>query len=524
MDDPNNDISKNDAGLNASTRRIPKSLIEEQIRKEKEKKQNGSDTGKFHPPTEEQLKETKQESLNKTTVINREDLNKTTVINSEDLNKTTVINREDLNTTQNISLDETITIKKPEDSTFLKQPQENISNKTEMRFPRPQKKANPTPWIIMMSIIVIAAVIFSVIGNKEDIKDNESNNMVNKSEKVIEEVVTEKKVVQNDDVNINDGEDKNGKKIKPDLLDKVGIVETINLSNENLSGESINKIRKKGALLSEENDPKVVAIVNALIKRLEIVKGVRTTKKRGVISKRWRGIYRGFKIDAQKKEKKGKVILNKVFVTTPSKGQISANNGVLTLVKNLKFDTFINDLGKKGVSVIENDQDNNANISLNLKVLPSEKVLSKNDFLISASGVFGIKGGDDIADIGMHLPKGFRVIKKTIDIDENISYNIHKVHNKEFHPLFFVKEWGDRIKKIEITSKRFKTKEGIGINSSLGLLRIYYPDLKIAKTKGNLIIVFHEEIGGYFIVDSTVEDFKVLNFKDSAKIIKIVLE
>ncbi len=505
MDDSNNMNTENDAELNAATRRIPKSLIQEQIRIEREKA----------------LKKNEQEDLDKTTLINTNELN----IPETKPEKPENLELADMDSTQAISIDKTMTMKSAQLEDF-EPPKKEVQFNQEMNFPKPKKKASLTPWIIIAIIIIIAAILFSIIGKgKEVTKENKNISTINTTEKVTDEIINEKEI-QNKDIVQTDAADTVIEKqnVKPDLLNKVKLIESISLTNENLSGESQKILSKKGAILSEENDPKLVAIVDALIKRLEITKGVKTSTRRGVLSKRWRGTYRGYKIDAQRKEKKGKVILNKILLTTPSRGIASINNGVLKSVKKLTYDKFIEELINNGISISEDKQLDENNVLVNLSILPPKNALSKKDFLLSASGIFGIKGGDGIESITLHLPAGFRVIKKSIEISEDITYNIHKVHNKQFHPLFFVKEWDERIAKVEIISTRFKTKEGIGVNSSLGLLRIYFPNLKISKTTDNMVIIKHEEIGGYFILDSTIEDFTNLNFKDSAKIIKIILE
>jgi hypothetical protein len=69
----------------------------------------------------------------------------------------------------------------------------------------------------------------------------------------------------------------------------------------------------------------------------------------------------------------------------------------------------------------------------------------------------------------------------------------------------------------------FKTKEGIGINSTLGLMRIFFPDIKIAISKDNLVVMYNN-IGGYFILDMKVKDFVNHKYKNSSKIIEIVFE
>jgi len=505
MDDANNMNTENDAELNATTRRIPKSLIEEQIRIEREKA----------------LKKKAKEDLDKTTLINTSELN----IPKTKPEKPESPELADIDSTQAISLDKTMTMKSEQLEDF-EPPKKKTPIKQEINFPKPKKKASLMPWIIIAIIIIIAAILFSIIGkDKEVTKENKNISTINTTEKVTAEIINEKEIKNEEIVQTDTAETIIEKQnVKPDLLDKVKLIESINLTNENLSGESQKKLSKKGAILSEENDPKFVAIVDALIKRLEITKGVKTSTRRGILSKRWRGTYRGFKIDAQRKEKSGKVILNKILLTTPSRGIVSINNGILKSVKKLTYDKFIEELNKNGISISEDKQLDENNVLVNLSVLPPKKALSKKDFLLSASGIFGIKGGDGIENIKLHLPAGFRVIKKNIEISEDINYNIYKVHNKQFYPLFFVKEWDERVAKVEIISTRFKTKEGIGVNSNLGLLRIYFPNLKISKSTDNMVIIKHEEISGYFILDLTIEDFTNLNFKDSAKIIKIILE
>ncbi len=495
--------------INAETRRIPKALIEEQIKFEREKELK-----------EKELKQ--KEEFSKTTVIKVEK-----PIVQEEKQEEEISEDISNDKTQVISLEKDIEIT-PDQSKELEAKKNAIPFNSDLKYTKSQKQFNYTPWILIAAIIIVAVIFFSSIGpeKEENVASNTSNNAENDSKLVSKEDVAEDNIMT-DDSDFNN-EEETGidrlKQIKPSLLHKTNIIETVILTNENLAGESQKKVKKKGALISDDIDPKIVAIVDGLIKRLEITNGVQTVTRRGVLSKRWKGTYRGFKIDAQKKEKGGKIILNKISLSTPSKGQLSIFNGVLNSIKKIKYESFIEELGKNGITITENELSNENSVIVNLEVLSPSKGLKKNEFLLSASGVFNIKGGDNIENIKLHLPEDFRVIKKNIVIDEQTSYNIHKVHNSKFHPLFFVKEWGGKIETVEITSTMFKTANGIGINSTIGLLRIYFPKLKIAKTVSNLVIVLPEGIDGYFIIDSTIEDFESLNFKDTAKIIKIVLE
>jgi hypothetical protein len=309
----------------------------------------------------------------------------------------------------------------------------------------------------------------------------------------------------------------------PALLKKIDIIDSIVINDESLSGESQKKLRKKGAVLSEDQDPKIVAIVNALIKRLELTTKVNITKRNGITSKILRGTFRGFKINSQRKTKGIKKLINKISVITPTKGQISIIKGVLYSVKKIKYDSFIKSLSKRGIIVIDGTLQDDQTVSLNLVVQPTKKTLVKGNYLMSDAGIFGIKAGDGIEKLKSNLPSEFRVIKKHIEINENTSYNVYKILNKEFNTLFFVKEWNGKIEKLEIMNTNFKTKEGIGINSTLGLMRIFFPDIKIAMSKDNLIVMYNN-IGGYFVLDMKAEDFVNHMYKDSSKIIEIVFE
>jgi len=519
--DSNNNSKENEQQINAETRRIPKNLIEEQIKKAQIK---------HNTPKQKVTKNVlKENNLSKTTKIDKNKVMLAGKKKDEELIDKNV-SGEQIQELPSMDNEPHIT---QHNMSPLNTAQHDIRREPRLTFPKPPKAKNYTSWIIIIIIIAISAIIFYSIRPDKNIntvdktKSDTTSNIVKSEdvEDVGEQDIKDENIDEQDLVNENSKKFAYKKKISkmPALLKKIEIIDSIVINDESLSGESQKKVRKKGAVLSEEQDPKIVAIVNAMIKRLALTTKVSTTKRNGITSKRLRGTFRGFKIDSQRKTKGSKRLTNKISVITPTRGQLSIINGVLYSVKKVKYDSFIKSLSKRGIIVIDGTLQDEQTVSLNLVVQPTKKTLEKGNYLMSDAGIFGINAGDGIEKLKLNLPAEFRVIKKHIEINENTSYNVYKVLNKEFNTLFFVKEWNGKIEKIEIMNTSFKTKEGIGINSTLGLMRIFFPDIKIAMSKDNLVVMYNN-IGGYFILDMKAKDFVNHKYKDSSKVIEIVFE
>jgi len=530
-----NDIkSDGNKELNAETRRIPKELIEKQIRMEAEKareKTNSTDENK-NKTIDKRIIQSKSNDIDssKTMMMNAGDIRK------EELKTDSEIKNQNFGEkSQAMSLNTTIPIKKEDLSNRLTNDEQKDFKDTDfnknMKLPKPpQEKTNITYWLLAGILIVLLLIFLIFKSNNQEINtDNKNTNPISiKSETVNENEIKD----ENDDSNIEVvdeapiGEESEDTVIekKPKLLNKIKIINTIKISNDDLFGKSLMKIRKKGAIFSEKIDPKIVAISEALKKRVGIINSLKTVKRGNILSKIWRGRIFGFKIDAIQRKKASEIIIDRIRIMTPSKAQYSIIKGVLYSVKRLKYESLIKDLEKYGISIIENFDENNKVLTVNLNKTSSKNVPIKQKFLLSSNGIFNIKAGDGVENINLNIPKGFGVIKKTIEIDEFTSYNIYKIHDQKFRTMFFIKGWKGRIEKIEIPNSRIKTKEGISVGSTVGMLRAYFENIEVAKTGSNLIVIPFKEIGGYFVLDLSIEDFDSENIEDSVKIIEIVLE
>ncbi len=523
------DQKKQKSGLNAETRRIPKSLIEEQIRLEKERaealeKEKKAPPSSSAPPPEPPKVETREFDNS----LAPDDPNAPAIDLSQQ--KKTEVPAGDVDSTQTISLADTMTVKRDSIPKQEEAPKRPVFN-SEIHVPTPPKKSSMTPWLAVIILIIFSAIVFYMIRSKSNTPnptaDQQSTAVT--SDAVDEEVDEGDPITEDvDEQSVADGSSDNEMepvvKLKPAFLEKAVFVKSFSINNTDLSGKAQIKIRKKGAIFSELEDSKTVAITYALLKRIEVLGGMKQKKTKGILTKQWRGNLRGYRLTGFRKHKTDQEFTENLTLVTPASGRLSVINGVLASVKKVTFENFIKSLEAKGILIKDIESTDENQVELNLDFKADNKAFGKKDFLLSSSGIFGVKGGGGIESIGLNLPKGFRDIPKEIEVNETTFYKIHKIHDDKFQPLFYVKEWENKIANVEITSPRIKIREGIGIGSTIGELRILFPELTIAVTKGKVVVVQYPEIGGYFIVNASVKEVANETIADSKKITKIVLE
>ena len=89
--------------------------------------------------------------------------------------------------------------------------------------------------------------------------------------------------------------------------------------------------------------------------------------------------------------------------------------------------------------------------------------------------------------------------------------------------LFYVNAFAGKVWGIEIVDSRFSTARGIGINSTLGQMRIYYQGIKISETDSGVPYARLETINGRFFLQPEVIDLAGRQFPNQTKITSILI-
>lgn len=297
---------------------------------------------------------------------------------------------------------------------------------------------------------------------------------------------------------------------------KYGLPET------ELSGKALLKVRAKGPLISNEKDPEIAAVGEALRVRVEMLYGVRRRAQRGSIIETAAGVFQGFKVNSTRVTSAGKVTKDEIVVTTPTKGIFIIRNNILDAWRNCNYEQIYRDLDNSGIKVIKRADPVEGIVNVRLSVTALKGIPAVNGFLISRRRVGRIELDMTIRQMKSALPGNYVYVKKRIEF-ENEYYDVIKVFDGKKTPLFFVNEKDNRVWGIQLISAKYKTGKGIGIGSTLGSLKIYYPKPRIWSTKGSAPLVSVDGIAGVFILQNEGIDFEKRVFPNSAKIESILI-
>ena len=298
---------------------------------------------------------------------------------------------------------------------------------------------------------------------------------------------------------------------------------TWNLSNEIIQGSSPMKVKESGPIFSEEIDPEIVAIGNALKIRVETLRGSRIKKSGGITTRICEGKFQGFFIKATLTERQDQVIKDEVIILTPSKGTIKIEKNILYSIKNSDYQKFHEDLKNSGIEVVvhPNPEHNTINVQLNVTKF-NEKMVEKR-FLITNNKVGEIKLDMPIEIIERVLPPPDYIIFKRDIWHNNINYNVYKIFDESRNPLFFIYSQNKKVWGIQVVSNKFKTESGVGIDNTLGDFLIYYSKIKIGKTSTDAPYAFVDKINALFFLQSGEIDFNNNVFPNGTKITWILL-
>ena len=298
------------------------------------------------------------------------------------------------------------------------------------------------------------------------------------------------------------------------------------LSGDIFQGIAPRQVKEKGPVISEESDPEITAVANALTTRIEILSGSKTTTRGGVETKIISGYIQRFRIVSTLQKKGGQVIRDDISITTPSRGLILIKNNILDSVRNMDYEKFIKELETAGITVVKIPETNEETVKVQLKMTKFNGVPASPEYIIGENSVGGVEIGMPIGNLESVLPANkYVVVAKKVE-HENKYYNTFKVYDKRNKSLFFVNEKDKQVWGIQIVSNLYKTAKGIGIGSRLGELRINYLDnspVKITTTAGGLPFVSVGEIKGIFILQAKGLSFETQEFPHETRITDILL-
>lgn len=293
------------------------------------------------------------------------------------------------------------------------------------------------------------------------------------------------------------------------------------LSDDMFRGTAPLNVSEKGPVLSEENDPEIAAIGDALKIRVGIIHGSKTITRRGIETKITSGTFQGFRITHTLQRKDGQMIKNDIAIVTPLRGRVLINGGILDSVRNTNYEKFHRELEASSLEVIKDTLQEEGIIVVQLRVTELKGRPVKPEFFIGNSNVGKVKLGMPIEMMKSVLPSSkYMFVERKILHDDDY-YDTYKVYDHQRKSLFFVNEKDEKVWGIQIVSERFKTDKKLGIGNKLIEFRIHYCKIKkieISSTAEGMPFVSIEGVNGKFFLEGKGIDFKNKVFPDNTKI------
>jgi hypothetical protein len=295
------------------------------------------------------------------------------------------------------------------------------------------------------------------------------------------------------------------------------------LTDDEFIGTAPMAVKASGPVISAAADPELAAMVDALKIRLKISVDSKSTSRGNIVSKICKGDFRGFKINVEEKTENQNTFSEEITVLTPQKGFIKTVNRVLESVRDSDSIRFALELQNAGLEIIK------------LPLLPGNKVFRvqfkvvsifgepvAGDLLISGKSVGKISLGMPTAKLETMLLSSYIVLKRKVLVND-IYYDVYKVLDQSNEPLFFVYENKGLVWGISIISDIFKTEKGIGIGSSLGLLRLRYSKVNVGISEKRIPFIKINGVDGLFVMQSEGVDIIKQIFPSKTRIISILI-
>lgn len=295
------------------------------------------------------------------------------------------------------------------------------------------------------------------------------------------------------------------------------------LTDDGLAGQAPMAVRSAGAVVSAALDPELAAMVDALKIRLKISVESKSTSRGNMIIRTTKGDFRGFKINVEEKLDKQHVISEEITVNTPKKGFIKTINQVLESIRDSDPARFTLELQNAGLEIGKLPLQPGSRIfRVQFKALGVFGKPVAADLLISGKSLGKISLGMPTAVLETMLLSSYVVLKRKVLVND-MYYDVYKVLDQSNEPLFFVYENKGRVWGIAIISEIFRTAGGIGINSSLGDIRLNYPRLTIGISEKNIPFIKIDGVDGLFVIQNEGFDIARRVFPNKNKVISILI-
>jgi hypothetical protein len=295
------------------------------------------------------------------------------------------------------------------------------------------------------------------------------------------------------------------------------------LSDDEFAGQAPMAVTATGPVISATTDPELAAMVDALRIRLQVSVEGKAVGRGSTVTTTSKGEYRGFKISVEEKSDKQKMPSEETIVTTPQKGLIRTVDRVLQSVSGTDLTRFSAELQNAGLEIVRVPAQPGSGVcKVQFRAVQRFGKPIAGDLLISGKRVGKISLGMPTTQLETILLSSYVVLKRKVLVND-VYYDVYKVLDQSNEPLFFVYENKERVWGISLISELFQTEKGIGINSSLGNLRINYPQVKVGLSEKNTPYVKIDDVDGLFILPNEGIDIKKRVFPNSTKIISILI-
>ncbi len=277
------------------------------------------------------------------------------------------------------------------------------------------------------------------------------------------------------------------------------------LTDEPYCGRVPMAVRESGPLLSSETDPQLAALASALKIRVRITNSSQLLPRGRIVSRITKGDYRGFKVNAVEKLDNGIVVSEEITVMTPRGGSFKTVDQILQEIKKTDYSGIIAEIRNVGLEFSTYPE--SAEKKALLGQLRSVRYWGKpiaGELLISGKSVGSITVGMPVVLIKKKLPASFNVLKRKVLVND-VYYDVYKVTDQGHEPLFYLYEKEGQVWGISIISEAFKTDKGIGIGSSLDLIRLHYPVITLAHAEKRPPFIRMEGVDGIFIIQAEGE-------------------
>jgi hypothetical protein len=263
--------------------------------------------------------------------------------------------------------------------------------------------------------------------------------------------------------------------------------------------------------------------VDALKIRLKISTDSQSISRGNTITKITKGEFRGFKINVEEKNENQNKFSEEVSIITPKKGYIKTVNHILDSIRDSDLERFAEELRNAGLEIIKPLLQSGGNVfQVQLKVASIFGKPTASDLLISGKSVGKISLGMPTTQLETMLLSSYIVLKRKVLVND-IYYDVYKILDQSNDPLFFIYENEGQVWGISIISEIFKTDKGIGINSSLGNMRINYPRVYMGISEKKTPFVKIDGVDGLFVIQNEGVDIMKHIFPSKTKIISILI-